>query len=306
MDTQILKLCITIDIDNDWIIQPNENIGKLKWDGFEKGLKLVLDQVEKWSQAVEVDPLVTIFPRADYQIKQEWGKTSYLFFKLFDLLYSFRFPFKIEYGWHPHLNVKQDNGWQFDHNEARQYDQLLEIYHELNQEISGIVFSRIGECKFSNAIWKGISDCGIKIDSTALPGRQIGETDWRNSPVKPYYPLESNYLLAGGSTVIEVPMTTMKIHAPYEKIPKYRYLNINFNKKYFGELGRIIKDRNEIVTITHPYEVLGTYLEIEGRHQLWGHANSIYENLSYISQLCAENNKICVCASLNDLVPTDE
>jgi len=254
----------------------------LKWDGLTKGLPTILISMDKLAEDLNCQLSVTLFCRADWQIETEMGDSAWVFKKTKEVLNKVSLKnVKTSLEWHPHLYHFEENKWLLAKNEQIQKRQLLDIYPKLNAEGFEIRCSRIGECFFSSQILTTLSCLGIKIDSSAFPGRNIGHTDWTSAPTYPYYPLEDNFTKVGTGGVLEVPFTMIPIRAPYEKKEALRYLNLNFSPSF--TLDGIKNHKGPVfVTIIHPFEILT--LGQDFTHQLFGSVDSITENLKLIYQ----------------------
>jgi hypothetical protein len=146
---------------------------------------------------------------------------------------------------------------------------------------------RIGETLCSNALMNRLSAFGMLVDSSALPGRR----NWETTPNHPFYPSKKDHKVPSGSRldglpILEVPMTTMLLRAPYDKNPVLRYVNLSFKSDLFREgLNGLAASIGEgtgaffLVTVTHPDEVGN-----RGRtHQLYSFSlDSVRENIEAI------------------------
>jgi hypothetical protein len=283
----IKQLILTIDIDNDFIDIPRESNQSLMWKGLEQGLPLLLQAMEK--AAIEVKQVlnITVFCRADWQIKAVMGCSDWVFKQTIKQIKSLNLQHvHIDYQWHPHLYSLTDNQWKFTLKESEQCQQLIEVYNDLKSSGYDIQCSRIGECFFSNTILKTLIDLNISIDSTALPGRDMGYVNWNNAPTIPFYPNKEEYSSADSNTansnfIIEVPFSMIDIFAPYDTSSRERYLNTVYHNK-FTKQGINSYNEKVITTIAHPFEVLP--LEHQKKHQLLGDEQSVFENIINIFQ----------------------
>lgn len=278
----IKQLILTVDIDNDFVDVPRESNQMLTWQGLHKGLPLLLKAMEKAASEIKQDLNVTIFCRADWQIKSVMGSSDWVFKQTINLVNTLNLQHVlVDYQWHPHLYSLKENQWIFTLNEQEQKQQLTEIYTDLKQSGFHLQCSRIGECFSSNTILNTLINLGITIDSTALPGRNLDYVNWTNSPQVPFSPSEFNYNLAGKSHMIEVPFSMIDILAPYEKSARMRYLNTVYQNR-FTQNGINTYNEKVITTIAHPFEVLP--LENQNKHQLLGDEQSVFKNIKNIYQ----------------------
>jgi hypothetical protein len=276
------KLIITLDVDNDFIREPLEKEQSLQWDGLKVGMPEILLAIDGLALRLNTQIAVTIFCRADWQIEAVMGEVSWVFKKTQDVLKSLDLKnIQIGLEWHPHLYEKQNGKWALSVNKYAQEKQLLDIYAKLNNAGFDVKCSRIGECFFSPTILKTLNAIGIIFDSTAFSGRDIGHTNWTNTPTYPYKPSLEDFTTHGDSKLFEIPFTMIPIKAPYDHIKTLRYLNLIFDT-FFTKEG--IKNHHgpAIVTILHPYEILT--LGNENTHQLFGNISSITENIKLIYQ----------------------
>jgi len=283
-----IPLCIVFDIDNDFFLTPTENTDALEWLGLERGLPLALNRIREWGDQFGVKPAVTLLVRADDQIASFYDSPTKLFYEVKE------FSSKCEnqdvtfdIGWHPHLYKKGPNSWELELSGHAQYEQIKRTYEFIDRDVGDISVTRIGECLFSNDILKALKECSISVDSTALPGRIVERTDWRNCPEEPYYPKDDDFCAPGGNGLLEVPMTVLPVQAPYETEPKLRYLNLNFGEHYLREsILENINNKKLIVTVIHPFEVFVSSGTFPQKHVLWGNGNSVFKNLCTIVESC--------------------
>ncbi|MCJ7778256.1 MAG: hypothetical protein MUP16_08090 [Sedimentisphaerales bacterium] len=303
MSVNKVQLCLTFDIDNDFLFSPTEGAGPLEWRGLKEGLSLCLDQIRRWGELYSLKPAVTLFVRADGQIAFYHGKPAAIFYDVRQLCSQyFEDDLAIDLGWHPHLYKRTHDGWQVEADERIQYEQLMGTYEMLSKEMGSMKISRIGENLFSSAILRGLNECSILADSTAMPGRRIGTTDWRNCPRRPYRPKEDDYNRPGGKGLLEIPMTTLPIKAPYENGTKMRYLNLNFDERFLKDaLLRCIEDERLLVTDAHPFEVLASSGLSLRKHLLWGGPDTVFRNLCSITEFCKSRGLAVVSSLLCDV-----
>ncbi|MBC7427487.1 MAG: hypothetical protein H7336_02675 [Bacteriovorax sp.] len=278
---KIKSLVITIDIDNDFISTPLESPDTLFWTGLTIGLPKILEIFNSTAKANDSVLAITIFCRADWQIEKIMGQAEWVFLETNKIISSGKYQhLNIDLQWHPHLYEENDGKWFQSHDNSIQRNQLIDIHNKLINAGIDVKCTRIGECFFNNNILETLVELKIKFDSTAFPGRDIGHTNWKPSPTHPYHPDLSNFTSEGNQKILEVPFSMLSIHAPYERAPNLRYLNLIFSPEYTTSG---IKDYSEnfIVTILHPYEILT--LNQPNTHKLFGPENSISENVNLIT-----------------------
>jgi len=273
---KIKKLILSIDIDNDFTSTPRE-VKALTWSGLYQGLPLLLQAIEHVALECNQILKVTLFCRADWQIRAAMGDSAWVFNETRQVVDALNLKAtKVDYQWHPHLYSLENDSWSFTLNEQEQCQQLEEIHAELIQSGLDISCSRIGECFFSPAVLQTLEYLDISIDSTALPGRDLGYVDWTWAKETAFY---SNVITDNMTTkakLLEVPFSMVPILAPYENVIRKRYLNVVYQSQYILE-GIKNYQGQYIVTIAHPYELL------EGnKHQLLGDSQSVVDNVKQI------------------------
>jgi hypothetical protein len=129
-----------------------------------------------------------------------------------------------------------------------------------------ITSARVGEGRMTNYAINALDKVGIKIDSTALPGRKRHDLersfDWLKAPFTPYHPSRFDYSsmgLPGGSlSLLEIPFTMVETQAPYDSTPLKRYLDLTFEPKFLGPgLKAALKASPYTVAVIHPSFMLG-------------------------------------------------
>lgn len=130
-----------------------------------------------------------------------------------------------EIGWHPHL-------WDWDPERSEWYPSLWddEIVAELPiacaalREVFDVRSSRTGWTHCNNAVMRALSQAGIRVDFSAMPGQvyvgteptgRVWFNDWRGVPWEPYFPSWNDYRTPGGGAnelpILEVPITPTSI-----------------------------------------------------------------------------------------------
>ena len=273
-----INIYLTIDIDNDFLFSPLDT-QELSFDGLYYGLPSFIDVLEKIAEECKKTLFVTVFCRADEQVNSAFGSYSYVFEEADALLSNLKLKnVKYELQWHPHVYRKNGEGvWVQELEGKRVIKQLNSAYAELYKNGFEIQCLRVGECFFCLEILTFMQEKKIYIDSTALPGRDLGHTNWVNSPSSPYYISENDFLKPGTSSLLEVPFTMIDILAPYDEHSKKRYLNLIYNINHL-DLIDAIKSITHITTIIHPYELV-LYSRDSNHHQLWGGEVAVAKNL---------------------------
>lgn len=246
----------------------------------------------------------SVFVRSDYQIKSLYGSYDYLLRHNPSLIENIRAK-NGELNWHIHLYERQGNDWVpvRAENLAACFRRDYEAVRENALVDSSVV--RIGECVMTNELMAQIEACGIRIDSTALPGRMRDDVekhlDWKTTGNRPYHPSAADYRIPSASNyrVMEVPMSTLLMKASYDNVPILRYFNLSFKTDIlFQNFAGYVDEHDMIVTITHPFEVIG-----QGQHGLIAFSKEEFrENLRRLEQVVSSRGKRPVFRHISEVV----
>lgn len=255
-----LFVAVTVDIDNDGATMRDER-NALAWRG--------LEFTDNLSRAMQDEKLPTTwFVRADPQICNCYGSAAFLLLEHRERWARF-VACGDEIGWHPHIYAMRNGVYEPEPDHERVADALRATHRELTA--NGLAFAsvRMGEAIGSNTIMRALAQLGLRIDSSAIPGRQRTDAsrsfDWGPSPNCPYRPSRSDYRVAGSTAlpILEVPMTAVPVHAPYDQSPLTRYANLAYHPPIFAAAferwldGGADGERDMVLTlITHPDEVM--------------------------------------------------
>jgi hypothetical protein len=281
-----LNLLFTIDVDNDGV--EHDERTALTWHSIAwiPDLKALFDSFNL---------CLTWFVRADNQLKEVYGTAAYLLLEHAQI-WSQMESSGDEVAWHPHLYEWCEAKRQYvsDQDEFRSVEKLNNTYSELRTKGFDFLSVRIGEAFHSNATMHAVEQLGLKVDSTAIPGRKRHDEsrvfDWEATPNEPYYPSRTDYRipdLANHRNILEVPMTTVPIKADYDTDYLRRYLNPSFFHANFKEgLDRHLAARSpqkkveEFMTIIlHSDEVFAT----ERTHSLYSFSlEEVRKNVAYL------------------------
>lgn len=224
-----IGLVFTVDVENNGISVHNER-NHLSWEAISN-----IPKVKSVFDSYEIKP--TWFIRADNQLREVYGTSAYLLIEYRKLWNSLKNSGD-EIGWHPHLYHwnEQMSEYTVDNDDNRRIQKLNEIYSELQTEGINYTSVRIGEAFHSNGMMKMLGVLGLKIDSTAIPGRERQDKarafSWRITPNEPYYPSSKDYRIPDSQDhlpILEVPMTTILTKASYDKVSLRRYINLAFH-----------------------------------------------------------------------------
>ncbi|HEY1679255.1 MAG TPA: hypothetical protein VGG04_16175 [Candidatus Sulfotelmatobacter sp.] len=216
-------LCLTIDTDPDGLSGQVTNRRTLNWDGLERVQALP----ERLGKVGSIP--VTWFVRADGQLESILGDPAFLLAK-YERFWNMVKAAGHELGWHPHLYRQATGDAEAaliaDPHQAR--EELERLWAGLKSDFHPTAF-RNGEGWHTVETYSAIESMGFLCDSTAIPGRSGPSghpMDWHEAPNRPYFPADNNLRECGPERpMIEIPMNTWRLHAPYDASPKLRYMN---------------------------------------------------------------------------------
>jgi hypothetical protein len=196
----------------------------LSWRGLENAPRLI-DALRPLSSSGSIP--ITWFIRVDRQLQQAYGSALYLLDR-FASFWSEMLAAGHELAWHPHL---YDGGSDIPVI-AGPMAAASEIA-VLGRELAAAGFHpssfRNGEGWHSTETFNAVEDLGLCWDSTAIPGR-LGPPGhpmvWSGVPNRPYFPSSTDIRVPGfRRRLLEVPMNTWMLQAPYDSAPRLRYIN---------------------------------------------------------------------------------
>ncbi|MFC1849987.1 hypothetical protein ACFL27_07340 [candidate division CSSED10-310 bacterium] len=260
-------LVLTIDTDPDGLSGPVVNRAAISWESLNRSNDLLL-KLEKFGAEIGLQIPITWFIRADGQLRKIWGKSG-------QLLEEFNGLWKIarvrgdELSWHPHLYRCQQDVVELisDPNEAS--DEIERLWYELSDYDFKVGSFRNGEGWHHPKTYKTVERLGFEIDSTAIPGRRAippHPMDWLGAPNCPYFPMSADLRKPGEARpLLEIPMNTWQIKAPYDKSPQLRCMNPAVHEELFntslltwGALIRQLEEGIHVwVLVLHPDDALG-------------------------------------------------
>lgn len=258
-------LCLTIDTDPDGLSGKDTNRQALEWRGIEH-LQGLPERLQTHAELGAIP--ITWFIRADGQLESILGSATFLLEK-FDCFWSAVRQANHELAWHPHLYRQAKRGDTAiiitDPKEAQ--DELERLWEKLRPVLPAISF-RNGEGWHTPSTYATVEKMGFRCDSTAIPGRRGVHghpMDWEGAPNRPYFP-GCEDLCAGGPErpLLELPMNTWLMKAPYDDAPKLRYINPAVHPHLFMEALQKWENTQKIssnglsvlVMIFHPDEAL--------------------------------------------------
>lgn len=123
-----------------------------------------------------------------------------------------------------------------DASEAR--DELERVWEYLKASSFSPTAFRNGEGWHSTQTFATVEKFGLICDSTAIPGRSGGPQhpmNWLRTPNQPYFPHPDDVGVAGSQRpLLEIPMTTWRVQAPYDREPRIRYMNPAIHEALFS------------------------------------------------------------------------
>jgi len=254
-------LCLTLDTDPDGLSGKVTNRQTLKWDGLEhlQGLPDIVGSIP-----------ITWFVRADGQLESILGSASYLLEKYENFWTSVNRAGH-ELAWHPHLyrqSKPEDEAILItDPKEAR--EELERLWSTVCTFLPAGSF-RHGEGWHSPETYATVERLGFRCDSTAIPGRKGAAghpMNWEEAPNQPYFPSTTSLCTPGlERSLLELPMNTWRVQAPYDPAPRPRYINPAVHSKIFANAVQNWENTRNFspttlhiwVMIFHPDEVLPT------------------------------------------------
>lgn len=256
-------VCFTIDTDPDEVTAKEMNRRTLVWRGL-ASIPRLLDEMDGLSAAWGALP-ITWFVRADGQIREAFGSALHLLDE-FEQLWAQTRASGHELGWHPHLYRTPGQGRDAvliaDPQEAA--DEIAQLWSELAGSSFAATSFRNGEGWHCSETFGVVERLAFRWDSTAIPGRKGANghpMDWTGTPNRPYFPGEDIRLPGRPRPLLEIPMTTWLIQAPYDPHPRLRYLNPAVHEGLFRKALASLElnaagDPQVWTLVLHPDEIL--------------------------------------------------
>lgn len=284
-----LYVALTCDIEPDnFDVSVFGEQKEFTWEGMNK-LKELIDRSTSLRDLEEGKPVYTWFLRSGEMIKNTYGTYIYVY-KKFKYFWEESQLRGDELGWHPH---------------TKDIRVLKESFKIINSQYGCPKSVRIGEAFHSNEFMKELDSLGLRVDSSALPGRirsdENRELNWKNTPNSPYYPSRLDYRVSGKNQldILEVPFSMLETKAPYDNAPLNRYLNLSFRHEIIkNSLKKLIKERDLLVSILHPSELL-EYKEVNPLISF--ELDTVIKNLKFILKTADEENKKVKYVTLSEI-----
>lgn len=226
----------------------------------------------------------TWFVRIDNNIKEIYNSQEYIFDK-YDSEILWLKENGHEVAWHFHSYAKKNGMWTQNIDEETLVEELKQ--NAENAINLGLKTVRMGWAYQTNKTIKALDDIGFVVDSSAIPRPQYCWDklikDWSITPQGKYYPSSMDYRVEGRDNlnILELPMTTTHIKTSYDSQNDIlRYINPAYNAKTFQQAINQVKELNDIVLISHPYEIVDEYRK---NHELLAFSiDAFEENIKYI------------------------
>jgi hypothetical protein len=116
---------------------------------------------------------------------------------------------------------------------------------------------------------KTLDGLGYEVDSSANPGRIMMDAhrhfDWSRCTNFPYHPSVDDYQeeKAQNYRILEVPISTIRVSAPYDHSPKARAINPCYRHELFAQAIReneqVLKELGFCIMLFHPDELIEGY-----------------------------------------------
>lgn len=168
---------------------------------------------------------------------------------------------------------------------------MAQTHAQLVRAGYAIESARAGELSHDNASLAALDALGVAFDSSALPGRTRGgdgwRLDWAGTPAGAYHPSCDDYRVPGAPALdlLEIPLTTVPIRAPYDAAPLARYVNPAMHASVFAPAVAAVPGGDYALCVVHPDELVP---RASGGHPLIAYdADTFVENLRCLARASA-------------------
>ncbi len=215
------------DPDRPGFVDGAEGEGR-SWRGLTEGVPLFKELAKDIKDDAGNPPRITWLLRVDEQMKAVHGDYAWVL-RNFQKQLSELEAAGDELGWHPHF-------WRLDKASGKWYQEVFDVAWQVSmlEEAYGAYVSalpgraksvRMGWDFHNSATLKKISDLGVLVDFSALPGlrtktpsrddRPYNIFDWYDAPQVPYHPAADNYARMaapkdGSLTILEIPISASR------------------------------------------------------------------------------------------------
>jgi hypothetical protein len=263
-------LCLTVDTDPDGLSGTTTNRQTLSFAGLER-LKCLPNELAAFAELGRIP--MTWFVRADGQLESILGTASYLL-ETYEDFWTQVTTAGDELAWHPHLyrQDRPEDAALLITDAIQAQDELERLWNNIGESFRPFHSTafRNGEGWHTPQTYAVIERLGLLCDSTAIPGRSGAAghpMNWVGTPNQPYFPSADNLCQPGPPrSMLELPMNTWLLQAPYDETPRVRYMNPAVHPYLFAKPLRdwenacklLPSDLYVWVMIFHPDELLAT------------------------------------------------
>ncbi|MCC6779476.1 MAG: hypothetical protein IT537_23080 [Hyphomicrobiales bacterium] len=309
-----LPIALTFDLDPDVFdesIESTDRRSKLTWRCITDGIPRICASLDAFRDGSDARPRATWFVRVDNQIADIYGRPAHLlqeFAPGFERIGAMRH----EIGWHPHLYRAVNGGWEQETDEVALDSSMEAALRDMQSLGHRPRCARIGEAYGSVGIMRTLDRLGLGFDATAMAGRRRvdGERtiDWAPTPCDGYHPSCSDHRVPGSPhfSVIEIPMSMLKVQAAYDSEPLVRYLDLSFHPGCLGrELSQLVARAPYLMTVTHPSALLPECRPPKPHGLLAYDLSALTTNLTAIlaaARACGRTPQFVTVAQLGDII----
>lgn len=305
-----LPVALTFDLDPDVFdssVSSTEGRTRLGWRCITEGIDLIRQRLAAFSDDFGNAPRPTWFVRVDNQIAEYYGRPAQLLVEHSDRFHSLRDAGE-EIGWHPHLYRAAGGCWVQETDDAV----LAELMTASHADMVASGFeprcARIGEAYGSSGIMSSLDRLGLRVDSTAMPGRRRVDAerqiDWADSPARPYRPSKADHRVPGepAHNLLEIPMSMLQVRAEYDAAPLLRYLDISFRTSSLaGGLDALLRRASYLVTVTHPSALLADMAPAGGHGLISFDPEQLTANLALLKESASKLGRKLRFLTLSEL-----
>lgn len=253
MDTP-LRVFLTVDVGPDDAVLGEGHGTDARWTRTETGLAILRDELRSIEDRLGAPVRATWLLRADALIARQAGHRLSVF-EQFERFTAERSVEGHEIGWMPQVYSSAS--------EEVDYGDLVATHEALVAAGTVPASVRMGDCYHDNRTMEALDRLGIRIDSSAVPGREKKDSGWRmdwiGTPREAYHPSTADYRRPGEPRrkILEVPLSVMPIRAPYDAAPLDRYYNPCMRREFVDRgLRELLASRNDLVATMHPDEAV--------------------------------------------------
>jgi len=289
-------LCLTIDTDPDGLNALHPDRGNLEFRGLAAMPEFRAELDARRAQFGGEPVPVTWFIRADGQLRRAFGDALYLV-RRYEKLWQEVLVARDELAWHPHLyRSGGSDGTEILTDPVEAAEELERTWTELTaSSFFAPKAFRNGEGWHTRQTLAKVEQLGFAVDSTAIPGRTgpAGHPmDWIGAPNQPYYPDPADIRRSVPRRgILELPMSTWRFQASYDRAPKVRYIDPAVHEELFASgledwERYVASSRADLlvwIMVFHPGEVLprpgGDLLFAHSREAVYRNVRELIERI---------------------------